>query len=211
MNQSEIKTAVSAYYTEKITTHGETSLGVDWNSTESQELRFKQLLSLFDLSQSFSINDLGCGYGALLPYIRNIQPNFSYTGYDIAPAMIQKAKSLFANMPNVQFICSDEMAMADYTIASGILNVKLEQPEALWKDYTLSVINNMVQASQKGIALNMLTSYSDPPFQKDYLYYADPNFYFDYAKTHFSRHVSLLHHYNLYEFTLVILKPSQES
>jgi len=206
MTHAEIKMAVSAYYTEKVMTHGTTSLGVDWNSTESQELRFKQLLSLFDLSQPFSINDLGCGYGALLPYMNNIYPHFTYTGYDISPAMIEKARNLFEPISHAQFVCSDKMDPADYTVASGILNVKLEQPEATWKEYTLSVMNSMHQASQKGFAVNLLTTYSDPPLRKDYLYYADPGFYFDYAKTHFSRHVSLLHHYNLYEFTLIVLK-----
>ena len=41
---------------------------------------------------------------------------------------------------------------------------------------------------------------------KDYLYYGDPLFYFDYSKRHFSRNVALLHDYDLYEFTLLIKK-----
>ena len=37
---------VSRYYSGKLEAHGATARGVDWNSTESQRLRFVQLLDL---------------------------------------------------------------------------------------------------------------------------------------------------------------------
>ncbi|RYZ15439.1 MAG: hypothetical protein EOO70_06815 [Myxococcaceae bacterium] len=63
-------------------------------------------------------------------------------------------------------------------------------------------------SSRKGFAFNCLTSYSDPPFMRDYLHYADPCFYFDLCKRTYSRQVSLLHDYGLYEFTLLVRKAS---
>ena len=55
------------YYEEKIETYGATPRGVDWNSPESQELRFEQLLKVCDCTTAFSINDYGCG--VLIEYI----------------------------------------------------------------------------------------------------------------------------------------------
>ena len=68
---------------------------------------------------------------------------------------------------------------------------------------TLAAINGL---SKRGFAFNVLTKYSHPEFQRPDLYYADPLFLFDYCKTKFSRFVTLLHDYPLYEFTLLVRK-----
>ena len=69
MNYERILDPVQHYYDQKIQAHGATHRGVDWNSPESQRLRFIQLLKVIELSQPFTINDYGCGYGALAAYL----------------------------------------------------------------------------------------------------------------------------------------------
>ena len=96
--------------------------------------------------------------------------------------------------------------MADYTVASGIFNVKMEYEEKEWLDYFLQTLNNMNANSEKGFSFNALTKYSDKEFMKDNLYYAEPLFIFDYCKTHFSKYVALVHDYPLYEFTILVKK-----
>ena len=71
---------VATYYSEKLAEHGETPRGVDWNGEESQALRFGQLCKIIDPSKHFSINDLGCGYGALYDFLTNKYEEFSYSG-----------------------------------------------------------------------------------------------------------------------------------
>jgi len=207
MNPSDtLKRQVSDYYSEKILTHGTTARGVDWNSTESQWLRFEQLLQGFDMRASdLRLNDFGCGYGELLHCLETYQFTGFYRGYDLSPAMIKAASDNYtdANLDsNFQFILGDELALADYTVASGIFNVKQTVTDQDWEDYIKSCLHKMRDASQKGFSFNMLTLYSDPPLRKDYLYYADPLIWFDYCKRHFSKNVALLHDYNLYEFTI---------
>ena len=41
---------------------------------------------------------------------------------------------------------------------------------------------------------------------KDHLFYADPCFFFDHCKKHFSKNVALLHDYGMYEFTILVRK-----
>lgn len=60
---------IDIYYTKKIKTFGPTPLGVDWNNAESQELRFEQLSKIVNLYNS-SLNDIGCGYGKYLDFIK---------------------------------------------------------------------------------------------------------------------------------------------
>lgn len=206
-NNQTIQRAVEEYYTDKLNQHGTSHAGVDWNSTESQHLRFRQLMRLHNnsLKKPFSILDYGCGYGELVGYLQQQNMVFSYQGYDIAPAMIEAAQNAYptaGTFTNVQ----QALTPMDYVVASGIFNVRLTTPGADWWEYMLDTIGQMWELSQKGMAFNCLTSYSDKPFMRDYLYYADPLLVFDYCKRTFSRQVALLHDYGLYEFTILVRK-----
>jgi len=63
-----VRAGISDYYTARIRKFGATPLGVDWTCQPTQELRFVQLLTVCDFASAFSLNDLGCGYGALLSF-----------------------------------------------------------------------------------------------------------------------------------------------
>ncbi len=199
----QILNEIEKYYSDKIKEYGATSRGVDWNSKESQFLRFEQLCKVIS-SNHFSILDYGCGYGSLIEYLKSRFKEFEYLGYDVSEEMIVKAKSIF---PNYKFTTIlDNNLKFNYVIASGIFNVKLETTDNEWLKYILQIVHQMNQLSTKGFSFNILTKYSDKEYMKDYLYYADPCYFFDYCKRNFSRNVSLLHDYNLYEFTILIKK-----
>ena len=208
MNNS-VLTEVAAYYSAKLAEYGETPRGVDWNSRESQLLRFKQLSKVIEESHDFALNDLGCGYGALVEYLNSNYQNFLYNGYDISSDMVQAAQARYTKYPNAHYaIASKPMKIADYSIASGIFNVRLGRSDFEWQDVledTLTVLNSN---SRKGFAFNCLTLYSDADKMRDYLYYADPCVLFDLCKRRYSRHVALLHDYGLYEFTIIVRKHS---
>jgi len=127
MDDTKIRGDVESYYSDKIEVHGPTAQGVDWNSPDSQRLRFVQLLKLVDRNQPFTINDYGCGYGALADYLRSEGYAFQYLGFDISRKMIAKANELHAAMQGVIFVGKErDLREADYTVASGIFNVKLK-------------------------------------------------------------------------------------
>jgi SAM-dependent methyltransferase len=204
---NRILEAVEHYYTEKIEAHGATAKGVDWNSRETQELRFDQLLKICDRRIVFSINDYGCGYGALIEHLVNRGYRFQYRGYDISGEMIAKANELHDGVENCRFFSDEsQLSKADHTIASGIFNVKLQTSDEEWLEYILHTLNRINRLSSKGFAFNLLTKYSDRDHMRPDLYYADPLVLFDYCKTNFSRFVSLLHDYPLYEFTIAVKK-----
>jgi len=202
-----ILSQVQEYYDDKLQTHGATARGVDWNSAESQELRFVQLARLIDGGRAFSVNDYGCGYGPLVDYLERSSYQFQYVGFDISTKMIAKAHELYRHATYLRFTSDrDRLPQADYTLASGIFNVKLNIEDATWKDYMLEVLETMNSLSRIGFAFNALTKYSDVEFMRSDLYYADPLFCFDYCKTRYSKYVTLLHDYPLYEFTILVRK-----
>lgn len=195
-----------AYYTARVREYGATAHGVDWNSHESQHLRFQQLLRVVDdPTHPFSINDVGCGYGALADYLQTFQYSFSYLGIDLSAEMIAQARARHKQTPQCHFVLSSSaFPPADYSVASGIFNVKLTTPYAEWHEYMLAVIDQLAESSMRGFAFNVLTKYADAQYMRSDLYYADPEALFTYCRQRFSRWVAILHDYGLYEFTVVV-------
>jgi Predicted methyltransferase (contains TPR repeat) len=192
-------------FDERAQTYGPSLKGVDWNSPQAQIKRFDQLLKVCDCNQFFTINDYGCGYGALAEYLQTKGQAVEYHGYDISQVMIDNAIKSHEMLKNCKFY-SDESKMprSDYTVASGVFNLKLETDGEEWRGYILETLSKIAVKSLKGFAFNMLTKYSDAERMRPDLYYGDPCLFFDYCKRHFSRNVALLHDYDLYDFTILV-------
>ncbi|MFN7976742.1 MAG: class I SAM-dependent methyltransferase [Vicinamibacterales bacterium] len=200
---------VERYYADRLREFGATARGVDWNSAESQALRFAQLLHVLPAGAdaSTSLLDLGCGYGALLDTLRARGSAVSYRGYDISADMIAAATARHGHDTAARF--STELAAfgpSDVAVASGVFNVKLDTPVDTWHDYVWATIDTLHAVSTRGFAFNMLSTYSDPDRRKASLYYADPCAVFDRCKRTFSTQVALLHDTPLFEFTIVVRK-----
>ncbi len=199
---------VASYYSERLAQYGQTPQGVDWNGEAGQTLRFQQLCKIFNRPGHFSINDLGCGYGALHDYLSPAYPSFAYTGVDISAEMIRTARERYQASASARFhLGSAPDAVADYGVASGVFNVRLGRSDAEWRTYLEIILDVLYETSSAGFAFNCLTSYSDEHKKRDYLYYADPCSLFDLCKRRYSRDVALLHDYGLYEFTMLVRKP----
>jgi SAM-dependent methyltransferase len=205
MTFDSILDAVGRYYSERVREFGATARGVDWNSEESQDLRFAQLARLLPPTP-FSVLDYGCGYGALVEFLERQGRDFDYQGFDISEEMVHRAAHAHSR-GRLRFTTShQELEPADYVVASGIFNVKLDTSDEEWSEYVLQTVATLDRLGRSGFAFNMLTSYSDPERMRADLYYADPCAIFDHCKRNFSRQVALLHDYGLYEFTILVRK-----
>lgn len=197
---------VKSYFDQRIQEHGASPRGSDWNSEASQNIRFDQLLKLVE-SQSFSLLDYGCGYGALADYLVTKGFDADYYGYDILESAIVTARQAHSGRPRCTFFTDRaQLPVSDYVVASGIFNFRGEQSFEDWTEYVLGVLHEFDSLSRRGFASNFLTKYSDADKMRPDLYYADPLFLFDYCKRKFSKNVALLHDYRLYDFTLLIRK-----
>lgn len=200
---------VNSYYSSKVKDFGATPKGVDWNGSDSQRVRFEQLLKVIPSNAQVpvSLNDFGCGYGALLAFIEEQGREVDYHGFDLSPAMIDAARQAHPSSPAAQFeVASACSRIADYSVASGLFNVRQSTTPEEWQQYIAGVLGALDASSRQGFAFNCLTSYSDAEYKRDYLYYGDPCFYFDYCKRTFSNQVALLHDYGLFEFTVIVRK-----
>jgi len=198
------------FYNKQLNVHGHSSQGVGWKNDLAQIVRFAQLVKVIGEKEQFSINDLGCGTGKLHHYLitEGYLPKL-YCGYDILEEMIITAKKNLPAGSDIKLTkihSPADMETSDYSVASGIFNVKYEAKEFEWLNNVLSTIHCMNEKSVRGFSFNLLTKYSDKEFMQSYLYYADPLFFFDYCKRNFSKNVALLHDYDQYDFTIIVRK-----
>jgi SAM-dependent methyltransferase len=194
------------FFGEKVARHGPTPAGADFNSEAAQMTRFRQFMRLLDLSTPFSLIDFGCGYGALMPFLMERGfPLKRYVGFDISPEMIVAARSFVPSGIEVKLTTEvEEIGMADFTIASGIFNMKFEADTTIWRRHIVQTLDTLARSSVRGFAFNMLTSYSDQEKMRSDLYYGDPSWFFDHCKRKFSPNVALLHDYDLYDWTMSV-------
>jgi len=194
---------VRHYYSEKVKQHGPTPQGVDWRDEASQLARFDQLAFLLEDEHCASLADIGCGYGALAPFLRARGWTGAYEGVDLSEAMIEAARHHLRDDPRFKLTVGQVPTQpADFVVASGIFNVRGNTEESVWKEYVFDTIDQMVRSARKGVGFNCLTSWSDVPHMRPDLYYAVPEQIFHYCAANHSRWLELSQDYGLFEFTV---------
>jgi SAM-dependent methyltransferase len=119
---------ISAYYLGRLGQSGETHEVLGWESAEAQESRFSVLLHLLPKG-AVSILDVGSGLGDLFAFLQQHEISARYTGVDILPEMIDRARRRF---PEARFECVDILSdegweeAFDVVYASGIFNLRME-------------------------------------------------------------------------------------
>ena len=197
---------IERYYTRRVTKHGATPLGADWRCRATQELRFVQLLKICDFSRPLSLNDVGCGYGALVAYLaeRHAGTDVDYLGTDLSRAMISRAKRRWRGHGRRFVVSRAAPRVADYSVASGIFNVKLEQPVDTWRSFVADTLHAMHKTSRRGFAVNFMSPAAAANERSTMLYCTAPEPWVHYCKQQFRCSVDVIANYGLREFTLLI-------
>jgi len=140
------------FYLNAYKKYGTTARGLNWDSEDSQSIRFEVLASfLKDEISTCSIVDAGCGFGDFYLFLsnKNLLPK-SYVGIDCMQNFIDIAKEKY---PSCAFTCrdvlKDELIYADWYVASGSLNI-------LNSFDTWIFLEKMLMYAKKGIVFNIL-------------------------------------------------------
>lgn len=197
---------VAQYYTQKLRRFGPTPMGVDWSCMPTQALRFRKLLKICDFDSPFSLNDVGCGYGALLDYLALYHPltSVDYLGIDVSSAMVRSARRRRSG-DLIQFRHGRESPRhADYSIASGIFNVMLDQPLQIWERSIEATLVHLGATSRKGFAVNFVHQPVPGGMARPGLYCANPTQWIDFCEERLGAQVHLVDDYGMSEFTLLV-------
>ena len=139
MSIDETQKKLNDYFTEKLETFGATAKGVDYNGEQAQQIRFAELVKVINPASKFSVIDYGSGYGAMFEYIRSRGWDFEYYGVDLIEKMVIAGREKFKDFPNAHFAVDEkEIPVADYLVAAGIFNIKLEADYDEWKAFAES-------------------------------------------------------------------------
>ncbi|HEY8050171.1 MAG TPA: class I SAM-dependent methyltransferase [Ramlibacter sp.] len=197
---------IERYYSAKIERHGPTPLGVDWSCEPTQHLRFVQLLRICDFHAPFSLDDWGCGYGALLGFMgrRHVDAPFDYLGIDLSASMIGHAQRLWRRKPGAAFVVGERSPrVADHAVASGIFNVRIAEPLPLWEQFVAQTLRNMAQSTRISFAVNFLAPLRDGMDGKPELYRPDAAQWMAFCERDLGMRMTLLDRYGMREFTLL--------
>lgn len=199
---------IAVLYDHRLQECGATPNGVFWRNREGQRLRFEVLLGVIDAKDEFgaiSVNDLGCGYGALFEFMAD-QPMMRagrYLGYDISEGMVYMAGRRIHD-PRAWFGQSLMATQtADYSFVSGTYNMKLDENDRDWSAYVEKNLLDLWSKSRKGLAFNMLCKKTKNRKEND-LFYADWRAFRDFCESEMSPHVTVMRDYGLAEWTIYI-------
>jgi len=185
--------------------HGPTPRGVDWTCRPTQELRFVQLLRICDLEHPVSLDDFGCGYGALLAYLNRAHPDavVDYLGIDPSRAMVRAARRVHVIDGRRRFLVGDTSPrVADYAVCSGVMNVRLDHTEQEWEGFVTGILRRMRSSTRFGFAVNFMAKSPTGPDHPQ-LYRTDPAPWISLCSDALGCSVEVLTGYGLREFTLL--------
>jgi SAM-dependent methyltransferase len=205
-----LRERVRTYYSGTLKRHGVTPRGVDWQCTATQNLRFVHLLKIGNFNQACSLNDFGCGYGALLAYLTERHPGtgISYHGIDVSPPMIEAACALWRHNTRATFTVGSACGqLADYTLASGVFNVRLGCPIDEWEAYVASILIDLRKHSRRGFSVNFVLPARDRSAESG-LYCSPPEPWIAFCASKLGCAVELVSDYGLREFTLLAKIPA---
>ncbi len=198
---------IAGTYNETLRRSGATPHSVLWQNRASQVLRFRKLLKVLGddaRRPGLTINDLGCGYGALFDHMRRKKflKGGRYIGYDLAPDMVAAARHRFRRDKRVSFVCAAEATEdADYSFASGTFGLMMEESYPVWEAYVRDSLRRLAARSRRGMAFNMLDRRGSD--SRATLYYADPADYLDFCREELGAQVTILDTYTPYDFTIL--------
>ncbi len=150
------------YYNSKIELYGNNShQTLGYVSAENQVIRY-MVLNDFGEIENKHILDLGCGFGDFSYFLKKKEIEFTYTGLDLNPSFIQKAKEKYPTLNfQVSSLFDYQGADPDVIFASGIFGLLLDT-ELNSRAYMLNTVKEMYKRSKRGIAFNLLNKQGHP-------------------------------------------------
>ena len=196
--------ATARYYGDKVRRHGATPEGADWRCESTQQMRFAQLLKLCE-RERFTLDDLGCGWGALLHFLaaRRMLRRVDYLGIDLSESMIAAARAARPRDAKRFVAGARSPRVADYAVASGLFNVRLDTPLAEWEAFVRDTLRTLREGSRIGFAFNLMEPLPPGIASPPQLYRCAAEAWADFAERELDCEVEVLRGYGLREATLL--------
>lgn len=193
-----------------IRTFGAHHKALAWHDAERMQRRFDIFAGLImDIPEErpISVNDHGCGYGAMFDSFKNLKAmkHGRYYGYDISPDMIVEARKRIPD-PRAEFLVSHVATEeADYSFVSGTWNMKMWAKNDEWRDFVYENLRDLWSKTRVALGFNMLST-TNPAHHEETLYYADPAHMIEFCRRELSPNVRRVDRLEPREFVVFLLR-----
>lgn len=199
------------HYENSLAMYGPNSKGMDWPNSDDLIKRFKVLTSIIneDLSNNFSVLDLGCGVGLMVDFLKesNLIKKINYKGIDISPQMISFAKK---RLPQYDFEERDILESKldantfDYVIMNGLFTEKLNMSQSEMFSFFEEMIKIVYNSCKNGFSFNVMSSHVD--WKRDDLFHLELDQLVAFLVKNCSRKIKIDMDYGLYEYSVFVRK-----
>jgi SAM-dependent methyltransferase len=191
---------ISQYYDALVERYGYDPRACDYGRPESQAIKFAVLAAALDCT-GLSVLDVGCGFADYAAYLSERYPGAAYTGVDLSPAMIERARQI---RPALDLRAGNVLELEgegryDLVTANGIFYLL---GESAW-DQTRLLIRKMFALARRAVAFNTLSAWAPDPEPGEF--YADPLEVLRFCHE-LTPWVTLRHDYHPRDFTVYLYK-----
>jgi len=169
---------INKRYSDRLKLNGYSPKTLGWSDKYQQEKRFERFSSHLEIYEK-NILDVGCGFGDLYHYLKSKKDyEFNYTGIDINPELIKKAKILTDNKINFfevnmldqyqfEFLKSKKF---DIVVAIGVFNLNFAKDTLKMEKFIDQMITKMNILATEKIIFDFLPLYRCDKYQsEDYI------------------------------------------
>ena len=155
-----VEATIARTYNKRFTKLGAVPEASLWFSKERQLVRFKLIADVVAQKrpkENFSITDIGCGYGAFVPYLFQRFPNedFTYTGFEIAEKPLNYCIKTYKRSNVVFKMGNLPKRQSDFSIMSGTYNYAPVLSPKVWQAYLFKNLSQIWSYSRLGIIFNL--------------------------------------------------------
>lgn len=190
---------IKKQYQKRFKAFGADPKSLSWKELGASHQRFRQMWAEIDFNDK-SVLDVGSGFGEMAKFLIKRYKGVAYTGVDIVPEFITKARELY---PNLEFIEKDYLENPldrkfDIVLASGLLSSNVKNN----MEYRKKAIKTMFDHCRQVFVFNMLGGHPQPKTpKKSNVWYADSLEVLEYC-LNLTRRVILRANYHPKDFTI---------
>lgn len=176
--------------------------------SNSQHLRFAQIVRAVPTFDGKEVLDVGCGFADLYDYLTAAGCTVRYQGVDLCEAMIEECRR---RHPHCEFHLGGvldlpaEEPVCDLAVASGIFGLRCPD----WENYVVKTVRHMLALSREGVVMNFLSNFSQNPCPDSR--YSDPAATLNLLMRNVSPWAVLLHDYRWNDFTVAVFRDQRQA
>ena len=199
MNEID-KERIVARYNARLDAHPDDDMRALAVGADGRHALALQCLLDVGIGSGDSVLDVGCGLGGLYAHLAARGVDVRYTGYDINPRLIERARARYSNVAfEVRDVLEDDFPQFDFIVSSSSFNLKLDHEDNY--AFIERMLRVMHAHATEAVAVDLLTSYVD--FRKPEAFYYDPERVFSIAKA-ITKRVTLRHDLPLFQFCVYL-------